>query len=512
MVNATGAKQGDWLLADVLADLADCPPGDIRVGGLAMDSRRVNPGDLYLALPGTRLHGAEFAAQVTAAGAAAILTDAAGEKMITDPAIPVIVVADPRLTMAEVAARFYRHPAEDMTTFAVTGTNGKTTTVMMLDQALRAGGRHTGTIGTLGFTIDGAELATARSTVTTPESPDLQALLRTMADADCSAMAMEVSSHALALHRTAGIVFDVVGFTNLGRDHLDFHPSVQDYFEAKARLFTTDHARCAVINSDDEHGRILIDRARSAQMDCFGIGFGPQADYRISRIRPDLSGSTFRLQGDGLDVQVTTCMPGEYNVRNAATALVMGVRAGVPAEDLLPGLATAVVPGRMQPVGLGPGAPVVYVDFAHTPQAITSALEAISRIGRIIVVVGAGGDRDPDKRPLMGRAAAAHADMVIVTDDNPRSEPPQEIRKAVLAGARQAVAEAQPGSRLSRVTVVDGGERRLAIAQALAIAGPLDAVAILGKGHERTQEIAGSLFEFDDCLAAQAMWAEQTRK
>lgn len=325
-------------------------------------------------------------------------------------------------------------------------------------------------------------------------------------------MAMEVSSHALALHRVDGIEFDVVGFTNLGRDHLDFHHTMEAYFEAKAQLFTPERARRAVINADDDAGRRLIARARRLGLPVRTVGFGSDADYRISRWQPSGLGAQFGLRYGGDELTAHIALPGEYNVRNAACALSLLIEAGVDPMAALPGLAAAVIPGRMQPVVLsGPGAPRVYVDFAHTPQAVVSALAALCHPnapdgGRVIAVLGAGGDRDPQKRAPMGRAAATGADVVVVTDDNPRSEDPASIRSMVLAGAREAIEGAEPGSRLAAVQAIDGGDRSSAIREALRLARPGDRIAILGKGHERTQQLADRTIEFDDVAVATEQW------
>lgn len=486
------------------------PPADPLITGLVLDSRRATPGDLYVGLPGSTRHGAEFAATAAAAGAVGLLTDAQGAELAVGAGLPIVVAADPRTTMAVVASRFFGDPASSMVSFGVTGTNGKSTTVLMLAAALAGAGRRVGSIGTLGFQLDGLALELPTSTVTTPEAPDLQAILARMRDQGAEMMAMEVSSHALALQRVTGITFDVVGFTNLGRDHLDFHHTLEDYYQAKARLFTPEYARAAVLNADDPASQRLVQQCTARGLSAVTVGFAAEADYRITDWQSNGSGSQFSLHHPGGELIATTCLPGQYNVRNAATALAMIDQAGLDLVAALPGLARAVIPGRMQPVDLPAGAPRVYIDFAHTPQAISSALGALDQpgaTGRIIAVLGAGGDRDPDKREPMGAAAAAGADVVVVTDDNPRSEDPAQIRARVLAGARAEVAAAEPGSRAARTEVVDGGERRAAIQTALRLARPDDAVAILGKGHERTQQLADRTIDFDDLAVAGEAWA-----
>lgn len=502
------------VLSQLLARLpVVLPSADPLVSGVVLDSRRVQPGDLYVGLAGTTRHGADFAAAAAAAGAVALLTDAEGARLAAAVDLPVAVAEDPRTAMAIAACRFFRHPARSMTSFGVTGTNGKSTTVLMLASALGAAGHRVGSIGTLGFLVGDESLQMARSTITTPESPDLQSILAQMRDRGADTMAMEVSSHALVLQRVAGITFDVVGFTNLGRDHLEFHHTMEEYFNAKARLFTPGYARRAVINGDDEAGRRLLDQAERLGLPAATVGFADDCDYRITAWHPEGSGSSFTLAHPSGSTIATTCLPGDYNIRNAATALAMIDQAGLDMTTSLPGLARAVIPGRMEPVELPGPAPRVYVDFAHTPQAVASALNALSRRAseggsRVIAVLGAGGDRDPDKREPMGRAAARGADVVVVTDDNPRSEDPATIRARVLAGARAAMNDGEPGSRLARVELVDGGDRRGAIGLALRLAHPGDAVAILGKGHERTQQLADQTIEFDDVAVAREQWAQ----
>ncbi len=470
-----------------LASLIPGAPG--LVTGVSLDSRRIRPGDLYVGLPGAVTHGARFAEAAAAAGAVAILTDEAGRPDATSAGIPVVVVADPRVTMAQIAADLYGRPAERTRLYGVTGTNGKTSTVFLLDAALTALGHRVATIGTIGFRVGGEPLATSRSTITTPESPDLQALLGVMVERGADAVAMEVSSHALALHRVDGMVFDVAAFTMLGHDHLEFHHTIEAYFEAKARLFTGGRCRVAVINTADHWGRILADRVKDEGISTLVTTLGPDADYRVVHAEPLATGG-FRvlMAHPGGELEFTTSMLGDFNVANAVTALAMVGADGGDVAVAASGVALAHVPGRMQRVDLGPDAPHVVVDFAHTPQAVHSALTALPTTGRHIAVLGAGGDRDRSKRRPMGREAALASDLVVVTDDNPRSEDPAAIRAEVMAGA-QEVAGAE---------VIDGGDRRSALAEALRRGRPGDWIAVLGKGHESGQEIAGVITPFDD--------------
>lgn len=465
-----------------------------EVTGICLDSRQVQPGDLYVALPGTRAHGADFLAQAVSAGAVAVLTDAEGARRCGDQGgLPVVVVDDPRRVMAHVAVRIYGRPADSMMTFAITGTNGKTTTAHLVEAGLLAAGRHPGVIGTIGFRLDGAELPGVRTTVTTPESIDLQALFAAMAERGADAIAMEVSSHALDLHRVDGITFDVAGFTNLGRDHLDFHHTLENYRAAKAKLFTPERASQAVVDITTDGGRWIVDHA---PLEVVTLGVNADGDYRASgESLPDGSMRIDLSCPDGRTFATTVPLPGQHNVHNAALAAAMLDLAGVDLTAALRGFNTLRIPGRMEQVALGEGSPTVYVDFAHTPQAVRAVGESFpNRRGRLIMVVGCGGDRDREKRAPMGEAAAATADLVIVTDDNPRSEDPALIRAQMLAGA--------PGA-------IDGGERRHAIARALSEAGPDDIITILGKGHEHGQEINGEIHPFDDVAVVTELWEQQ---
>ncbi len=482
-----------------LGDLLDTDQAAV-VTGVSIDSRRVLPGDLYVALPGRATHGARFAAAAVAAGASAILTDAAGADLAGDAGVPVVVVTDPRSELARVAAQAYGRPADHLLMLGVTGTAGKTSTAFLLEAGLAAAGLAAATIGTLGFRLRGEELPADRSTITTPEAPDLQALLAVMRERGAQAVAMEVSSHALALNRADQITFDVAGFTNLGHDHLDFHHDQESYYRAKASLFLAGRSRIAVVNTDDPWGRRLAaDLRAEGRARVVTTGSDPGSDYRITASTAMADGGT-RLQvaTPSGGVEFVLGLIGDFNAANALTAAAMLDQAGIDLAAALPGLATATVPGRMQRVPLPGDAPQVVVDFAHTSESVAAALAALPA-GRRVVVLGCGGDRDIAKREPMGHAAALGAAVVVVTDDNPRSEDPAAIRAAVLAGARRAAAG-------SGAQVVDGGDRRSAIRTALHSAGPGEWVAILGKGHERGQEVAGVVTPFDDVAVAVQEW------
>ncbi|GAA2101034.1 UDP-N-acetylmuramoyl-L-alanyl-D-glutamate--2,6-diaminopimelate ligase [Microlunatus panaciterrae] len=475
---------------------------DVGVSGITLDSRLVQPGDLYVALPGRSTHGARFAAAAVDAGAAAVLTDAEGAALAAGLPAAVVVVADPRRAMAGAAADIFGRPSERLTMLAVTGTNGKTTTSYLLEAALRAAGRRPGLIGTIGFRLDGQALESARTTITTPESPELQALLATMREGGADSVVMEVSSHAVVLGRADAITFDVAGFTNFGRDHLDFHGTEEAYFEAKAELFTAARTRHAVVNIDDPRGRQLADRVRAgAAVRLTTTSLAPGADFFPDRIEPQTDGSSRLVLTTPLgQLDLVLGLPGEFNIANAVTAVAMLAAVDVDLDRAVTGLAAAQVPGRMQRVDLGPEAPTVIVDFAHTPQAVGSVLSSLAG-RRCIVVLGAGGDRDVQKRGPIGAAAARGAAVVIVTDDNPRTEEPAAIRARVLEGAREVATSLTGG-----VEVLDGGDRRSAIRLALQRAGVHDVVAILGKGHEEGQEVSGTVHPFSDSAVVEQEW------
>ncbi len=498
---ARSLRPGLTVPSDLAALIPGAPP--VAVTGVTLDSRLVQPGDLYVALSGTHHHGARFAAAAAAAGARAVLTDAAGAELADHVSVPVVVTPNPRGLVARIAAAIFGNPAEAMTMYAVTGTNGKTTTTFLLEAALAATGVRTGLIGTIGFRLNGATLPATRTTVTTPEAPELQALLGFLREGGAEAVLMEVSSHALVLGRADHIRFAVSGFTNLGRDHLDFHPDEEAYFAAKASLFTAERSRHAVINIDDPRGAELAARVRRAgELGLTTVSLTADADCRVRHAEVGADGRTLveaRLGDQPVEFRLN--LPGDFNLRNALTALGMIAAAGGDVAAAARGLANASVPGRLQRVDLGPDAPAVFVDFAHTPQAVAAALQALG-YRRRIAVLGSGGDRDPTKRGSMGDAAASNADLVVVTDDNPRSEVPEAIRAQVLAGARAAVR--RDGSATE---VIDGGDRRSAIRQALDRARPDDVVAVLGRGHEPDQEIAGARVPFSDAVVVAEEWA-----
>ncbi len=459
----------------------------VEVAGVTLRAQDASPGDLFAALQGSNAHGAQFAADAVAAGAVAVLTDPAGAAMLSVD-VPVLVHPAPRSVLGAAAALVYGDPSSKLQVIGVTGTSGKTTTTYLVEAGLRAAGRHAGLIGTVGVRIDGADQPSA---LTTPEAPALQALLADMVERRVDTVVMEVSSHALALGRVDGVRFAVAGFTNLSRDHLDFHPSMQDYFDTKARLFDATsplRAEVAVVCVDDDAGRAMAARA----VDPITVsGGGAQADWRAVDVEPTAGGQRFvAIDPHGRRHQMAIRLPGRYNVTNSVLALALLNTVGVTPEQAAPGLADAQVPGRLESVDRGQGF-LALVDYAHKPGALQAVLESLraQTSGRLAVVFGAGGDRDPGKRNPMGRTAAQWADLVVVTDDNPRSEDPAAIRAAILAGAADAHSDAQ---------IAEIGDRRAAIAHAVAWARPGDVVLVAGKGHETGQTAKGVTRPFDD--------------
>jgi UDP-N-acetylmuramoyl-L-alanyl-D-glutamate--2,6-diaminopimelate ligase len=434
------------------------PDADPLVTGVTHASTDVQPGDLFAALPGLRSDGADFAASAVAAGAVAVLA----ARPLELP-VPVLVVPDPRAVMGLVAAEVHGHPSRRLLTVGITGTNGKTTTAAMVDAGFSAAGHTTAVLGTLGATVAGIPLGGLR---TTPEATDLQALLALAVERGVTAVTMEVSSHALALHRVSGVRFAVAGFTNLSQDHLDFHQDMESYFAAKALLFRPGVADAAVIDVTDPWGRRLAEQVEGLPL-----------------IRVEA--------GDDAD----TALLGAFNRRNAAVAVAILEHLDVPGARAAVA-ALGAVPGRMEQVSEGQDF-IALVDYAHTPDAVSTLLAAVRPLGdgRVTVVLGCGGDRDRGKRPLMGAAAAEGADRVILTDDNPRSERSEDILDDMLAGVPDALRE--------RVVVCP--DRVVAMELAVGPARAGDVVVIAGKGHEAGQEISGVVYPFDDRIVLRSV-------
>ena len=471
------------------------PPGaNASLTGATVDSRGVLPGDLFGAMPGFTTHGATFASAAVAAGAAAVLTDEQGAALAVPTGVPVIVSEDPRRALGLASAAIYGEPSRALTLVGVTGTNGKTTTAYFVDAALRTVHAKTGLLGTVEMRIGGDSLPAVRTTI---EAPAFQAMLARMVEVGVSAATMEVSSHALELGRVAGARFAVAAFSNLQRDHLDFHPTMEDYFRAKARLFTPELSGRGVVCVDDEWGVRL---AREAAIPVVRVATRPEAgeaEWTVAdaRLAVDGVGTDFVLVGpERQRIEASSPLPARINVSNAALAILVAIEAGVPVADAVAGVAGAPgVPGRMQRVlERDTQTPLAIVDYAHTPDALERALEGARTVtsGRLISVFGAGGDRDTGKRPEFGRVAAELADVVIVTDDNPRSEEPAAIREGILVGLRER--------RPSMTDVHEVAPRQDAIRFALALATPGDTILLSGKGHEDYQEVAGVKHHFSD--------------
>jgi UDP-N-acetylmuramoyl-L-alanyl-D-glutamate--2,6-diaminopimelate ligase len=461
--------------------------GDVPVGGITASSAQVRPGDLFAGLPGRVAHGARFATDALDAGAAAVLTDPVGGAVVPEGA-PLLLVDDVRAVLGPLAAQIYGRPSHDMPVAGVTGTSGKTTTTFLMRAGLHAAGRISGLIGTVATLIGDESVKTG---LTTPEAPDTQALLAVMRERGAQAVAMEVSSHALAMGRAEGIEFAVAAFTNLSQDHLDFHTDMDDYFAAKARLFDG-RARAAVVVTDDDWGRRMAALAGPGTVTVNTTG-DTSATWQAHEITVTADGGTaFRAVGPGVDLATGCCVPGSYNVANALLALAVLAQLEVPPAVAAPAIAVASVPGRMERVDAGQSFLAV-VDYSHKPAAVDGALRTLRSLtaGRLVIVLGCGGDRDVAKRPVMGEIAACGADLLIVTDDNPRSEDPASIRRAMLDGAL-AVAASERGE------VREIGDRAEAIAAAVADATTGDTVLIAGKGHEPGQEISGVFHPFDD--------------
>jgi UDP-N-acetylmuramoyl-L-alanyl-D-glutamate--2,6-diaminopimelate ligase len=476
----------------------DHAPDQTLVTGITLRAQRALPGDLFAALPSlapTRPHGADFADLALAEGVVAVLTDSAGAQRptLTHARVPVLVHPDPRSVLGALSAHIFGNPSTRLALLGITGTSGKTTTTYLLEAGLRAAGVTTGLLGTVQLRIGQQQLPTRGGT--TPEAPDLQALLALMLERGVTHVPIEVSSHALALDRVAATSFAVGAFTNLSQDHLDFHTDLEDYFAAKAKLFDG-RAGAEVVCIDDAWGQRLVTGETTT------VSLGGAATWHAASVVAHPSGSqTFRALGpEGFDQRVMVRLPGPFNVTNALVALAVAHAAGVDPQLISRGVATAEVPGRMQRIDTGQGFLAV-VDYAHKPAAVAALLDAVRTqiLGRLLVVLGCGGDRDAGKRPMMGAEAARRADLLVVTDDNPRTEDPAVIRAAMLAGARAGTAE-----------IVEIADRAEAIGHVVARAIPGDAVVVAGKGHETGQQVCGVTHPFSDVEVLARALAERS--
>lgn len=466
------------------SDLSVSDLEKIAVTGIASSSSDVEPGDLFCAFAGAKVHGATFAKDAIKSGAVAILTDTDGAKLIKG--LPVLVVTEPRKRAAILTSWFYGEPMRDLFSIGITGTNGKTTVSTLCHQIFQSAGQETGLIGTVETRI-GNEVLT--STRTTPEAAELQALVATMRERHCRNLVMEVSSHAIALERIRGSYFAAVGFTNLSQDHLDFHASMEDYFETKSKLFTYEYADQAFINIDDSYGQILAEKTELPVQSL--SRFNENATWHYTRIEEGIAHSDISIRGvGGVLIDSRTTLRGGFNFDNLLMAVAICVESGIDPMDiqtLIPHLVGAV--GRLEPVNLGQNFTAL-VDYAHSPDAVARVLAAAREMTdkRVIGVLGCGGDRDNSKRSIMGQELSLRSDVAIYTSDNPRSENPQ----AILEQMTQGLKISEPSAIVQ--------DRAEAIKLAVNLAQPGDVVIVLGKGHERGQEIAGVVHPFDDRL------------
>ncbi|WP_312030430.1 UDP-N-acetylmuramoyl-L-alanyl-D-glutamate--2,6-diaminopimelate ligase [Actinomycetospora sp. TBRC 11914] len=468
----------------------------VTVTGAGLRAHEIAPGELFAALGGARAHGADFADRALARGAAAVLTDPEGaaRPALAATDVPVLVHPHPREALGPASALVFGDPSRRLALLGVTGTSGKTTTVYLLEAALAAAGATTGLIGTVETRMRGRHVPSA---FTTPEAPDLQALLAAMVEEGVTHAAMEVSSHALAQGRVDGTAYAVGAFTNLSAEHLDFHPTMEDYFAAKRRLFDG-RAAAHVVCVDDAWGRRLADDLDAPTT---VSAAGRDAAWTATAVTAHPDGTqTFTALGPGAaELPVTLRLPGSFNVANALVALACGQAAGLDPARLASGFAQVTVPGRMQRVDAGQPFLAV-VDYAHKPAAVEALLTTLREQGsrgarsdgpgRVLTVLGCGGDRDREKRPVMGALAAELSDLVWITDDNPRTEDPAAIRAAMLDGAR--------ASERARAIVAEEGDRRAAIRAAVAAARPGDVVVVAGKGHEPGQKVGAEVLPFSD--------------
>ena len=483
---AESCKSESSTSEDVLAEIV--------ISGATHSDSEVMPGDLFVAIPGAKRHGAEFYDSAKKRGAVAVLTDPAGAKLIKD--LPVLIVDNPRLIAGRVSALLYSEPMRDINCIAITGTNGKTTVTTLLHQIFSAAHRESGLIGTVETRIGDEVIASKR---TTPEATDLQALAAVMRERHMRHLVIEASSHALQLHRLEGAHFAIAGFTNLTQDHLDFHGDMESYFAAKSALFNFAMAELACINIDDPYGARL---AASTELPVLTISrSNPKAIWHFIQIDSEAKRVQLKIRGSGgILIETSTTLRGGYNFDNLLMAIAIAVESGIDPIDI-----AAIVPrisgaaGRLEEVSVGQNFNA-FVDYAHTPDAVSNVLKSIREFtsGKVIGVLGCGGDRDASKRPLMGKSLIENADVAIFTSDNPRSEDPSDILSEMVGGLNIA----EPSKIIS--------DRASAIAYAISIAEPGDTISILGKGHELGQEIKGKLLEFDDRLVlAQAIEAKQ---
>ncbi|MFV0532277.1 MAG: UDP-N-acetylmuramoyl-L-alanyl-D-glutamate--2,6-diaminopimelate ligase [Cumulibacter sp.] len=472
---------------------------EVQVSGITNRSAEVRAGDLFVGVPGSRAHGARFAADAVAAGAVAVLTDQAGLEVAGPLEIPVLVVDDVREVIGAAAAQVYGDPSQALKLLGITGTSGKTTTAYLLRAILDAAGIRSGLLGTVETLIADERFEhTPGASFTTPEAPDLQALLAVMVERSVTHVVMEVSSHALQLGRVGGIEFAVAGFNNLSQDHLDFHHTMEEYFQAKAALFDG-RAAVHVLNVDDPYGARLTEQPQRT------VTLSPSGAAADWSVRPGRVPGAFTLLGpESITLNVNLSLPGAFNVANAAMAVAMAAEIDVDAELAAAALAEVRVPGRMERIEAGQDYLAV-VDYSHKPAAVQAALQSVRQQarGRVLIVLGCGGDRDAAKRPIMGEVAARGADLLVITDDNPRSEDPATIRAEMLRGANSVDAS-------ERAQILEVSDRAAAIRAAVERARADDVVLVAGKGHETGQYVGTEVHPFDDRAQLRAAIVERT--
>ncbi|MFM1788830.1 MAG: hypothetical protein RLZZ12_179 [Actinomycetota bacterium] len=475
-----------------LANFLGIPGHDasnVKISGVCSDSRYIENGDLFVALPGERSHGVYYLQTAVERGARAILTDQQGNEVASRvaPTLPRLVVSKPRSICGVAASWYYGEPSRSMFVAGVTGTNGKTTTTHLLNQIWSYAAYSSGLIGTIGIKIGNRQIPTSH---TTPESDELQRLLAMMRESGARGVAMEVSSHALVQERVKSIEFKAVAFTNLTQDHLDYHGTMENYYQAKRSLFTHDYAEFAVVSIDSDYGKRLWDEIAIPKL---SMSTHTKADWSFERLNQTANGFEFLIRGpEGISIENSFNLIGQHNLENVLAAIALSFRSGIDPLVISAAIPTLIgAPGRLErvenEVTKSRGIKVL-VDYAHTPDAVERVLSAVRspQISRVIGVLGCGGERDVDKRPLMGRALNAGADIPIFTSDNPRSEDPQEIIDQMLSGL-----EMQKSAEIIL-------ERRSALQRAIDLAEKGDVVVVLGKGHETAQEINGNKVPFND--------------
>ena len=458
---------------------------DVTVTGVTIDSRDVQPGDLYVALPGSRRHGAEFAAEAKKRGAHAMLTDTHGATEAADTGLPTLVAqSNPREILGEVAALIYGTRELRVPVFGVTGTNGKTSVVYLLAELMRAAGLAPGLSSTAERRVGDTVMT---SGLTSPEASELHGLLARMVEEQAEGIAIEVSAHATARHRIDGVLFDVVAFNNLSHDHLDDFGDIERYFAAKQQLFTPQHARRGVVVVDSPYG-VRLAAESEIPVTRLATEYGHEADWHLAVTRQSIDGVSFVLQGpEGAHFRGSVPVFGRFTAENAALALIMLHEAGISIDRVAAGLNNGripvYIPGRLEQITQPGEGPRFFVDYGHTPGAFTAMLEALDEVvtGRIIFMFGADGDRDTSKREDMGRIAAQGSDVLIICDYHPRTEDPAAIRASLIAGARQA----------GRAEIIEIADPREAVRHAISVAGPEDVILYAGPGHEEFQEVDG---------------------